>query len=290
MKLKIIYLMAVCILASCNSKSNVEGDTAAADNRVKFTSGYSMINGLKMYYEIYGEGNPLVLIHGGGSTIQTSFGRIIPELARTRRVIGVELQAHGRTNDRDNPLSFEQDADDVASLLQNIGIPKADFFGFSNGGSTAFQIAIRHPQMVNKIIAGSTLYKRNGVPPQFWEFMKQATLDHMPQQYKDAYMSVAPDPDKLSTMNDKCAKRMAEFKDWSEDMLRSISAPTLLIIGDKDLMTPEHAVEMYRIIPECELAIIPGGHGEYIGEIITLADKKNYMPFIVPVIEEFLDK
>src|SRR5688572_30505088 len=117
-----------------------------------FQSGHSDVNGIKMYYEVYGEGKPLVLIHGGGSTIQTSFGRIIPLLAKTRKVIGVELQAHGRTSDRNVPISFEQDADDVNGLLKNLNIDKADVLGFSNGGNTTMQLAIRHPEVVNRII------------------------------------------------------------------------------------------------------------------------------------------
>src|SRR4051795_11105035 len=122
-----------------------------------FKSGYSNVNGLKMYYEIYGQGKPLVLIHGGGSTIQTTFGRVIPQLAKKRKVIAVELQAHGRTNDRNADLSFEQDADDVATLLKNLHIAQADFFGFSNGGTTTIQLVLRHPDLVRKIILGSAL-------------------------------------------------------------------------------------------------------------------------------------
>src|SRR6478736_8526234 len=105
-----------------------------------------------MYYEIHGQGKPFVLIHGGGSTIQTSFSNIIPILAKNRQIIAVELQAHGHTNDRNTELSFEQDADDVAALLNNLNISKADFLGFSNGGNTTMQIAIRHPELVDKII------------------------------------------------------------------------------------------------------------------------------------------
>ena len=142
--------------------------------KTRFESGYSEVNGLEMYYEIYGQGKPLVLIHGGGSTIQTSFEKVIPLFAKNRKVIAVELQAHGRTNDRNQDLSFEQDADDVAALLENLHISKADFFGFSNGGTTVLQIAIRHPEIVNKIVLGSALSKRNGVPDWFWGFMKQA--------------------------------------------------------------------------------------------------------------------
>src|SRR3954454_1167191 len=143
-------------------------------NNNNFKSGYSDVNGLKMYYEIYGQGKPLVLIHGGGSTIQTSFGRVIPHLAKNRQVIAVELQAHGRTNDRNTDLSFEQDADDVATLLKNLDIDKADFFGFSNGATTTIQIAIRYPGIVRKMILGSALSKRNGVPEQFWDLMNHA--------------------------------------------------------------------------------------------------------------------
>src|SRR6185295_13176637 len=113
----------------------------------KQTGCYATVNGLRMYYEIHGSGRPLVLIHGGGSTIMSTFGRILPELAKTHQVIAVELQAHGHTPDLDRPLSFEQDADDVAALLEQIQIDRADFMGFSNGGTTSLQIAIRHPEL-----------------------------------------------------------------------------------------------------------------------------------------------
>jgi len=263
--------------------------TAKTTDNLIFNSGYSEVNGLRMYYEIYGQGKPLVLIHGGGSTIQTSFGRIIPQLARLRQIIGVELQAHGRTSDRNTDISFEQDADDISDLLKNLNIVKADFFGFSNGGTTALQIAIRHPGIADKVIAASAMCKRSGVPTQFWDFMKQAKLEHMPQQYKDAYIEVAPDPDNLHIMHDKCAKRMTEFKDISDEQLKKINAPVLIIAGDKDVMTPEHAVEMHRLIPNSQLAVIPGGHGEYIGEITTLREDYNDKDFILPIIENFLD-
>ena len=256
-----------------------------------FKSGYSEVNGLKMYYEIYGEGKPLVLIHGGGSTIQTTFGRVIPMLAKHRKLIAVELQAHGRTSDRDSEVSFEQDADDVAALLKNLNILKADIFGFSNGGTTALQIAIRHPELVDKLVAASALCKRNGVPSQFWGFMEQARLENMPEQLKEAYKKVASDTSGLQVMHDKDAKRMVNFKDIPDEKIKSIKAPTLIIIGDKDVITPEHAVEMHRLIDNSELAIIPGGHGEYIREVTTLKPDYKESDFIaVQIIESFLDK
>ena len=154
-----------------------------ADNN-NFKSGYSEVNGLKMYYEIYGLGKPLVLIHGGGSTIETTFGRIIPLLAKHRQIIAVELQAHGHTNDRDTNLTFEQDGDDVATLLKNIEISKADFLGFSNGGQTTIEIALRHPGLVNKIILASAFYNRNAAVPQFWEGFEGATLNGYATSFK----------------------------------------------------------------------------------------------------------
>jgi pimeloyl-ACP methyl ester carboxylesterase len=253
-------------------------------------SGHADVNGLKMYYEIYGKGKPLVLIHGGGSTIQTSFGRVIPGFAERYQVIAVELQAHGRTSDRNADLSFEQDADDVAALLQQIGIAKADFLGFSNGGTTVLQIAIRHPQIVDRIILGSALAKRDGMPPQFWDFMNQARIEQMPEQLKQAYREVAPDTSGLQIMHDRDVKRMVNFKDIPDESLARIQSPALIISGDKDVVTPEHAMQLSRLLPHTSLAIVPGLHGEYIGEITTVkpGEKKEWIG--EKIVEEFLDK
>jgi pimeloyl-ACP methyl ester carboxylesterase len=282
--------------AGCTGKKNIFETNITPEVSVKkdtvrfFESGYSVVNGLKMYYEIHGAGKPLVLIHGGGSTIQTSFGRILSALSENRKVIAVELQAHGHTNDRNIPLSFEQDADDVSTLLRNLKIRNADFFGFSNGANTTLQIAIRHPEIVNKIIVGSGFYKRSGVYDQFWDFMQQSTLEQMPQPYKDAYLQIAPDPDNIQNLHDKCSRRMNEFKDWSDRDLQAIAAPALLIIGDQDMVRPEHAVEMYRLIPHAKLAILPGGHGQYMGEITTLSNPNSDLDFCVPMIKSFLEE
>ena len=255
-----------------------------------FKSGYSKVNGLTMYYEIYGQGKPLVLIHGGGSTIQTSFGRIIPQLAKHRQIIGVELQAHGRTNDRNTDLTFEQDADDVAMLLANLYISKADFLGFSNGGHTTIEIALRHPELVNKIILCSAFYKRSAIAPQFWEGFDQATLNDMPQVLREGYLTVNNNAESLLNMFNKDIQRMKAFKDWSDEQIKSIKAPTLVINGSRDIGSPEHAVKMYRIIPNCEMAILPGGHGSYLGTIESPEDGKQALLYAVDLIEQFLDK
>lgn len=153
------------------------------------SSGYASVNGLKMYYEIYGKGAPLVLIHGGGSTIQTSFGRVLHSFSQERQVIAVELQGHGHTPDINRPETFEQDADDVAALLKYLKIENADFFGFSNGGNTTMQITIRYPNLVRKIILGSAFFKRDGIYPHFWESLNHSRLKDMPQLLKVAYKS-----------------------------------------------------------------------------------------------------
>jgi pimeloyl-ACP methyl ester carboxylesterase len=259
-------------------------------DKLAFSNGYSDVNGLKMYYEIYGQGKPIVLIHGGGSTIQTSFQKAIPLFAKNRKVIAIELQAHGRTNDRNADLSFEQDADDVATFLKNLNIGQVDFFGFSNGGTTALQLAIRHPEIVGKLVLGSPLAKRNGVPVWFWDLMKDAHLENMPEKLKIGYKQVAPNSDGLQIMHDKDVKRMVHFKDIPDEQIRSINAPTLIIIGDRDIVMPEHAIELHRQIINSELAIIPGGHGEYIGEITTVKADFNESDLAVPMIEKFLNK
>ena len=228
------------------------------------TSGYATIGKLNMYYEIHGKGFPLVLIHGGGSTIGTSFGNVLRPFAKAHQVIAVELQAHGHTRDIDRSLSFRQDADDVAALLQQLHIEKADIFGFSNGGQTAMDIAIRHPQLVHKLVIGSAFFKRSGAYDWFWPGFDHATLDQMPQYLRDAYLNINPDSAGLEAMFHRDVTRMKNFEDWPDEEIKHVQAPTLLIIGDQDLVRPEYAVELTRIMPHARLIILPGHHGEYL--------------------------
>jgi pimeloyl-ACP methyl ester carboxylesterase len=255
----------------------------------KFTSGYSNVNGLKMYYEIHGSGFPLVLIHGGGSTIESTFGRILPLLAEKHKVIAVEMQAHGRTADIDRPLSFTQDADDISVLLKNLGIPKADIFGFSNGASTTLQMAIRHPEQVNKIIVASTFSKKSGAPSWFWDMMSKPTFEQMPMQLKEAYMAVNPDSSGLMKMYHRDVARMQSFPDIKDEDLKHIQAPALIVCGDKDVVTPEHATEMSKLIPHAQLIIFPGGHGDYLGEVTTPYDA-TVVRATADAVEKFLNE
>lgn len=225
-------------------------------------TGYAPVNGLRLYYEIHGPAEstrpPLVLLHGGGDTIETSFGKILPELARSRRVIAFEQQGYGHTADiLDRPFSFEQSADDTEALLAYLQIEHADVLGFSNGGTIALQLAIRHPKRVNKVVAVSALFRRDGADAWFWEAMKNARLENMPGELQEAYRQVAPHPENLRLFHDKAAQRMRDFKDIPDEAIKSIAAPTLVICGDQDVVRPEHAVALFRLLPHAAVSILP---------------------------------
>jgi pimeloyl-ACP methyl ester carboxylesterase len=291
----ITIILPFLLLISCgnNNKSRkenrVKAETTKKNSIIK--SGYSDVNGLKMYYEIHGnKGDILVLIHGGGSTIETAFGRILPMLSGSFQVIAVELQAHGHTSDRNSPESFEQDADDVAALLHNLQISRASFFGFSNGGNTAMQVAIRHPEIVNKLIIASAFYKREGMQPGFFDGMKNASIKDMPESLKAAFLEITPDSSKLHTMFNKDKERMIQFKDWKDEALRSIKEPSLIICGDHDVMLPEHAVAMSKLIANSRLMILPATHGSYIGASESSNPDDKMPEMAVEIINDFLNK
>lgn len=226
-------------------------------------TGYAPVHGLRMYYEIHGPAKsdqpPLVLLHGGGDTIETSFGRLLPELAKTRRVIAFEQQGFGHTADTpDRPFAFEQSAEDTAALLEYLRVDRADLLGFSNGGSIALHVAMRHPDLVRRVIAITAVMKRDWVAPQFWEGMKTAKPEVMPAALREAYLKVAPQPENFESFFYKCRNRMRDFTDVPDEAMRAIKAPTLVVSSDRDVMTPEGAVALYHLLPHAQLAILPG--------------------------------
>ncbi|HSV47770.1 MAG TPA: alpha/beta hydrolase [Ramlibacter sp.] len=255
------FLLASGIVTQAAAQTS--GQPTMNQNKQAVRTGYAPVNGLRIYFEIHGIANParppLVLLHGGGDTIQTSFGQILPALAGERQVIAFEQQGYGHTADvAERPFSFEQSADDTAALLEYLHIEKADLFGFSNGGTIALQVAIRHPKVVRKLIAASALVKRDGAYPWLWDAMANAKLENMPKELQEAYLKVAPAPENLRMMHDKAAQRMRDFKDIPADAIRGIAAPTLVVIGDADVIRPEHAVEMFRLLAHAQLAVLPG--------------------------------
>ena len=253
-------------------------------------SGRVPVNGIRMYYEIHGrpDGIPLVLLHGGGSTIEVTFGKVLPILARGRKVVAVEEQGHGRTSDRDQPATFESSADDVAALVQQLAFEHVDILGFSNGASIGLQVAIRHPHLVRKLVFASAMTKRAGAHSQLWEFMARADISNMPQPLKDAFLKVNPDAHKLKTMHDKDAERMRQFTDGPDALLTSLRAAVLIVVGDNDVVRTEHAVELHHQIPGARLLVIPGGHGDYLGEAVMSQHETRYPELTAGLIEEFL--
>ena len=274
----ISMFIVIALIAGCATPASRHADAPA------FQSSYAPVNGLKMYYEIHGSdigGNPpLILLHGGGSTIETSFGKILSALAKNRQVIAVEQQGHGHTADIDRPFSFEQSAEDTVALLQYLKIRKADFFGYSNGGHIALEIALRHPDMVRKLVFESIMFNREGSDPAFWESFKHAKLEDMPQELREAYLKVAPHPEDLPTFFAKSVQRMRDFKGWTLQEIQSIKVPVLVIMGDRDVASPEHAVQMFRLLPKAQLAILPDT--DHMGIV-------NRSDWLLPMIGEFLD-
>ena len=227
MKSRIVLVFAMLFAnGDCAPSGAMEPENVSTRQSKPLESGHAPVNGINMYYEVHGrrDGVPLVLLHGGGSTIEVTFSRVLPVFAGSRRVIAVEEQGHGRTTDRDAPITFESSADDVAALLRHLKVDKADIFGFSNGASVALQVAIRHPQLVRKLVFASSFTKKDGAQPQLWEFIEQANFSNMPQPLKDAFLRVNPDVQQLKTMHDKDAARMQSFKDVPDDLVRSVRA------------------------------------------------------------------
>ncbi|WP_343679487.1 alpha/beta hydrolase [Chryseobacterium arthrosphaerae] len=252
--------------------------------------GYKKVNGIQMYYEIYGSGKPLVLVHGGGSSFLYDFKEVIERLQGKFQLIGVDLQNHGRTDHRDIPETFEQDADDVAALLTELAIDKASFWGFSNGGSTVMQIGYRHPGMVEKLIVASAFYKREGMIDGFFERMMDVTFESMPEPFKINFLNLNPDFSKLENLFDKDCKRMQTFEDWEDKVLTSIQSPVLFISGDQDVMKPEHTVAMWRLVKDARLMILPATHGIYMMPDLDGSISKNLIDFTVNEVEKFLNK
>jgi pimeloyl-ACP methyl ester carboxylesterase len=256
------------------------------------SAGRAPVNGIEMYYELHGpqEGVPLVLIPGGGSTIDTTFGRILPHLAARRRIVALEEQGHGRTTDRDAPVAFETSADDVAALARHLGFGEVDIFGFSNGASIGLQVAIRHPQLVRKLVFASAMTKRDGADPGLWKFVEAADISNMPQPLKDAFLQVTPDERKLKTMHDKDAARMRGFTDVPDALLERVRAEVLILTADRDIVRLDHAVALSRAFKGARLAILPAAHGDYIGEAIAMRGESALPAVTTVLIEEFLGR
>jgi pimeloyl-ACP methyl ester carboxylesterase len=211
----------------------------------------------------------MMVLHGAFMTIG-AMGAVVPELAGTRQVIAAELQGHGHTAEVDRPLSYEQMADDVVALIRHLGIEQADVFGYSMGGGAALQLAMRHPAVVRKLVVASASSTSDGVYPEAWSDIEQITPELFAgTPWKEEYDRVAPNPDAFPTLVEKMKQLDSQPFAWPPDEIRAIAAPTMVVIGDADGTTPEHAVELFRLrgggvfgdlvgLPSARLAILLG--------------------------------
>jgi pimeloyl-ACP methyl ester carboxylesterase len=229
---------------------------------------YAHVNGQDLYYEVYGPGPgpgpgpaaadrpPLVLLHGGLVTTEMTFGPLIPALAEDQRVIGVELQGHGHTTDTERPMRIEYLVDDVVALLDHLDLAQVNIFGFSLGGIVALTLALRHPARAARLIIASVNYRPDGADSELGPDRLPTEADF--QAMRDAHAAVAPDPTQFDRAGAKTSAMVQALPGWSDDELRSLAAPTLLIFGDTDFAPLPHAVGMHALLPRAQLAVLPG--------------------------------
>jgi pimeloyl-ACP methyl ester carboxylesterase len=256
---------------------------------VEIKSGYAQIGALRMYYEVHGRGAPLLILHGGGSTIQTTFGAVLPELAKTRMVIAPEQQGHGHTADLNRPLTYAQMADDTAALLKTLNVGAVDVLGFSNGGSVAMELAIRHPKAVRKLVVASVYARREDIRPELLTSFKTASAQSMPDIYRSAYLAVAPNPGDLRKLTPKLMDAILSFDGFSDTELAAIKAPTLILQADKDIAPLEAVTAMQRKIPDAQIVVLPGGHGGYLGEAMAAKPGSDLPIYTTGMVLEFLN-
>jgi pimeloyl-ACP methyl ester carboxylesterase len=256
---------------------------------------YAQVNGLNLYYEIHGLGQPLILVHGGLGVIGM-FDQILPGLAAARQVIGVELQAHGHTADIDRPLSFESMADDIAASITLLGLENADIAGYSLGGGVTLQTAIRHPERVRKLIAISAPFKSDGWYPEVLAGMAsmnaKAAKTWVGSPMHQAYVSVAPKPEDWPLLADKTSALLKQEYDWSSD-IAAFTQPTLIVIGDADSVRTAHAVEFFELLGGGQRDAGWDGSGMCNSRLAILPATTHYDIFtsqqLAPIITSFLD-
>ncbi len=263
-----------------------------SENLQPAEAGYADVNGLKMYYEVYGDGKPIVLLHGSHMTIPLTWSHVIPLMASDRKVIVTELQGHGRTRDIDRELSYEGMADDVSGLLKHLKIDRADILGWSMGGGVAFQFAVRHPEQLRRLVIVSAPYAHDG----WWAETEASFATFTADMFKGTpiqkhYDSLGGDPARFADFVKKVISIDLKPYDWSAEV-KAIKAPIFMAIGDADGVRYEHALELFRAkgggvqgdgggAPESRLAILPGT--THIGMFM------QHERWLIPMITDFLD-
>jgi pimeloyl-ACP methyl ester carboxylesterase len=296
--INISLIIFIAALASCQPQSkdnqitSVTSHDTTAHQQIKPTdSGYAAVNGLKMYYEVYGQGKPIVLLHGSFMNIPLNWSRFIPLLAGNRKVIVAEMQGHGRTKDIPRALSYEGMADDVSALLKQLKIDSADVVGYSMGGGVAFQMAIRHPEQIRRLVILSGTYAHDGWWPDAEASFSTMNADMFRgSPIEKQYDSLGNDPAHFDDYIKKVLSMDVKSYDWSKEA-KNIKAPIFIAIGDADGVRYEHALELFRAkgggkmgdmhgLPKSRLAILPGT--THIGMMLRT-------DWLIPMITDFLD-
>lgn len=256
-------MLRTALIAALLLTSPAFAQTAPIGDRVE-------VNGMQMYYEVSGEGDPLVVLHGAYMNIP-SMGEIIPKLAETHKVYAVELQGHGRTTDIDRPITYPNLADDVAAFMDAVDVEKADIFGYSMGAAAALQLAIRHPEKVNKLAAASVAYDAEGWQPEFKAFIPQMSVEmFVGMPFAEEYRKLAANPDGFPALVKKLIALEHEPMAWEADV-KALKTPVLIIAGDADVTTLEHSLgvmgDMGKPLPASRFAIMPAtSHTAVIGQ------------------------
>jgi len=289
--------IAIAVATSCQPKSDGHNvsteskDTVVNQIITPSDSGYADVNGLKMYYEVYGKGKPIVLLHGSFMSIPLNWSQIIPLFARDRKVIVAEMQGHGRTRDINRALSYEGMADDVSGLLKHLKVDSADILGYSMGGGVAFQIAVRHPEQVRRLVVLSGSYTHDGWWPEVEDSFATMTADMFKgSSIEKEYGRLGNNPAHFPEFVKKVMSIDLKPYDWSKDV-KNIQAPIFMAIGDADGIRYEHALELFRAkgggkmgdihgLPTSRLAIIPG---------TTHIGMMQRTDWLIPMINDFLD-
>ncbi len=245
-------------------------------------SGYASVNGVKLYYQERGTGAPVVLLHGGINTLETTFANLMPELARKYRVVAIEQVGHGHSPDTEAPRTFGEMADDTAALLGHLGIARADLIGWSDGGIIAFLVAIRHPERVRRVVASGANIRLEGLSPGFVKWASAvAPGDKGLEKLRLEYERVSPDgAAHWPTLLARDRALWLQPVVIEKEKLATVKAPTLVVSGDGDSVLVEHAVEIFRTLPDAQLCVLPAtGHNTFVPRAAWL----------LPMLTSFLD-
>lgn len=256
-------LILTSLVVECSKENTVNAPRPGDDNPIKEIPDrpkgeYKMVNGIKMYFETFGEGEPLLLLHGGSASIESWFNQI-PELRKRYRVIAPDSRAHGRTQDSTNALSYKLMASDFSELLKDLGVTNAIVVGWSDGGVIGLELAMTQPALVKKLVTIGTNFRSDGMADEFKQGVSASGPDDHPQFLVEGYKALSPDgPDHWPVVFGKLKNMWQTEPNYSPEELKRIQCPTLVMVGDHDIVRPEHSVTLFQSIPSGQLCVIPG--------------------------------